>query len=831
MPAIPGHQVFVSYSHDSEDHRAWVLKFVDRLRQDGIDAWIDIYEPAPSQGWPRWMAQQIEAARVVIVVCTDTYKRRFDGLEIAGTGNGVTWEGYHIAQVLYNGGARNEKFIPVVAPGATQNAIPVALAGYTHYSLPGGHEALCRHILGEPAVRPPPLGPVGPHSQGFSLEPEISASGLPGGATPRHAGPEFLRLQPFPGKPHPPDRARAELDIHAERVGDVLRLKFCVRNEAATIQEREAPGIAALLERVRRVHTFDGSAALVVGEALAACLFGRPGDDYHRLFRRVFGEVEDRAHRTGPLRGPVRCRLHLDDPELCALPWTLLAEDGSWFADAGWLVELAAVETAHNHAHIHLQAPCRTLFIVPEAAARHRDDLAAVLAGLWRPTVDEHLLVQYIWRASTWSKVQELAPQAEVVVVCTRASDAGGRWTLRLDGRRGGQEEVKLDAFMRALAGPKVLYLNVAAPRPLMPTLRGLAGPACVIAPWTPSGPDFGPEAESGARQWLRAFLGEGHDPVSALHVVTCEQASVRAGTMQALTRYRTWATSPAPTQRYTGRARLHVDRRHQRLRFWDILQTLARHETRRVEAIVSFGELAHGIDALPDLLEQHVEDTCNREAQPSLKLTRDRLILPQARHDLEASLHDIVCSALNIQTGGKVEGALALRFAEIKADRGARKVLWIDWGVLEEPPTRPELLAWLRYHTLKLGSQCPKDGRIVATLGITASDKGCARLAAFFEDGVPAEIARTPTASVTALPGLHHVQRSDLVDYLENHSSCLTGQISAVADALLEATGGVFEGLVARIEAVEHKQQTWDQLAGARAGRSYEFSDEEDFR
>ena len=33
--------VFVSYSHDSEDHMAWVLQLATRLRHNGVDMILD----------------------------------------------------------------------------------------------------------------------------------------------------------------------------------------------------------------------------------------------------------------------------------------------------------------------------------------------------------------------------------------------------------------------------------------------------------------------------------------------------------------------------------------------------------------------------------------------------------------------------------------------------------------------------------------------------------------------------------------------------------------------------------------------------------------------
>ena len=69
-------RVFLSYSHDSDEQRAREL--AERLRSDGVDAWLDRYEQAPPEGWPRWMIGQLERADFVLCICTDTYRARFN---------------------------------------------------------------------------------------------------------------------------------------------------------------------------------------------------------------------------------------------------------------------------------------------------------------------------------------------------------------------------------------------------------------------------------------------------------------------------------------------------------------------------------------------------------------------------------------------------------------------------------------------------------------------------------------------------------------------------------------------------------------------------------
>lgn len=158
------HRVFISYSHDSDDHRRRVLELSNRLRRDGVDCWIDRYEQAPPEGWPNWMRRQIRDARFVLVVCTATYQRRVEGLEAPGRGYGVVWEGGLVTTTLYDAQGRNEKFIPVLFSSEDEKHIPDFLRGTTRYLLDSDEEydALYARLTGQPLVEVPPLGPVRP---------------------------------------------------------------------------------------------------------------------------------------------------------------------------------------------------------------------------------------------------------------------------------------------------------------------------------------------------------------------------------------------------------------------------------------------------------------------------------------------------------------------------------------------------------------------------------------------------------------------------------------------------------------------------------------------
>jgi hypothetical protein len=151
--------VFLSYSHDSAEHRDRVLALSERLRQDGVETILDRYvNGTPPEKWPRWMLNGIECSTHVLCICTPTYYRRFRGHEIPGAGKGVDWEGAIITQEIYDSRNHGTKFIPVMFAGAAEGHIPEPLRGATHYHLEEGYEALYDAILGQAGAEPAPLG-------------------------------------------------------------------------------------------------------------------------------------------------------------------------------------------------------------------------------------------------------------------------------------------------------------------------------------------------------------------------------------------------------------------------------------------------------------------------------------------------------------------------------------------------------------------------------------------------------------------------------------------------------------------------------------------------
>lgn len=158
--SVSPHRVFISYAHESESHNSHVAELCGQLRQSGLDAWIDQYEPFPPQGWPQWMHRQVKQAQFVLVVCSQSYYRRFEGEEPRATGMGAKWEGAIITQALYDGECENRKFIPVLFGDQDHEFIPTVLRPYTYFNLAEASqkESLYRLLTDQPSIVPPPIG-------------------------------------------------------------------------------------------------------------------------------------------------------------------------------------------------------------------------------------------------------------------------------------------------------------------------------------------------------------------------------------------------------------------------------------------------------------------------------------------------------------------------------------------------------------------------------------------------------------------------------------------------------------------------------------------------
>ena len=148
---------FISYSWDSDDHRAWVRELATRLRTDGVDIVLDQWDAAPGDQLPAFMERAIRDNEFVLIVCTPGYKKRSDERK-----GGVGYEGDIITGEVATK-QNHRKFIPVLRSGSWTHAAPSWVAGKYFVDLSGApyseaHYADLLVTLHSERPKAPPVG-------------------------------------------------------------------------------------------------------------------------------------------------------------------------------------------------------------------------------------------------------------------------------------------------------------------------------------------------------------------------------------------------------------------------------------------------------------------------------------------------------------------------------------------------------------------------------------------------------------------------------------------------------------------------------------------------
>lgn len=145
-------KVFISYSHDSDEHKDRVLALADRLLDDGLEVVLDEFVSPPPASWPCWMEDEMENSNFIIVVCSKNYLDKVRRKVRPGEGKGVKWESLLSYQQIYDNDSNSAKFIPVLLEGGEYDHIPTPMRGGNHYraSDDKGYEKLFRHITNQP---------------------------------------------------------------------------------------------------------------------------------------------------------------------------------------------------------------------------------------------------------------------------------------------------------------------------------------------------------------------------------------------------------------------------------------------------------------------------------------------------------------------------------------------------------------------------------------------------------------------------------------------------------------------------------------------------------
>ena len=151
-------KVFISYSHDSSEHRRWVSELGAKLRHNGVDAILDQWDLGPGDDVTQFMERGIIDSDRVLVICTEQYVKKAN----VGEG-GVGYERMIVnAQLIQDLGT--DKFIPVIRQASGEEKTPTFLGTrvYIDFRNDSQFESEFNKLLHQlhrvPIVEKPPLG-------------------------------------------------------------------------------------------------------------------------------------------------------------------------------------------------------------------------------------------------------------------------------------------------------------------------------------------------------------------------------------------------------------------------------------------------------------------------------------------------------------------------------------------------------------------------------------------------------------------------------------------------------------------------------------------------
>lgn len=151
-------RVFMSYSHDDDTHKNWVLNLAARLNANGVDLVFDQWDLRIGNDLPRFMENGLDDADRVIMICTENYVQKAND----GKG-GVGYEKMIMTADLLKDIDSN-KIIPLIRGNKSAKKTPIFLGSKVYVDFNEDdqfekmYEELIREIHGEHVKPRPALG-------------------------------------------------------------------------------------------------------------------------------------------------------------------------------------------------------------------------------------------------------------------------------------------------------------------------------------------------------------------------------------------------------------------------------------------------------------------------------------------------------------------------------------------------------------------------------------------------------------------------------------------------------------------------------------------------
>jgi hypothetical protein len=155
---IQAPKCFISYSHDNENHKKWVLNLATRLVKNGVDVTLDQWDLRLGGDLPSFMENGLADADRVICICSEAY--------VSKANNGSNGVGYEkmilTSELMHN--INSEKIIPIIKSNNAQKVTPVFLQTKIHIDFrneadfESSYSVFLKEIHGESIKARPALG-------------------------------------------------------------------------------------------------------------------------------------------------------------------------------------------------------------------------------------------------------------------------------------------------------------------------------------------------------------------------------------------------------------------------------------------------------------------------------------------------------------------------------------------------------------------------------------------------------------------------------------------------------------------------------------------------
>jgi hypothetical protein len=147
-------KVFISYSHDSDEHMVWVLSLAERLVHHGVYVVLDVWDVDYGDDLLAYMEQGITSCDRVLIICTEGYIAKAKALK-----GGVGFEKMIITAEVA-GDLGTKKFIPLIR-GGNPAALPQFLGTRRYVDFrtdDKNYDGLLRTLFNVPKRARPPIG-------------------------------------------------------------------------------------------------------------------------------------------------------------------------------------------------------------------------------------------------------------------------------------------------------------------------------------------------------------------------------------------------------------------------------------------------------------------------------------------------------------------------------------------------------------------------------------------------------------------------------------------------------------------------------------------------